>query len=226
MPTHKVYSKYAGIGNDVLQTDRISLKAKGLLGYLVSKPEGWQFSSVRIANEIKESKKTIQSVLRELELDGLLLREKLANGRVLYHVYSSYELLKEPKVDNDSEQELLRAKMGHISKNFLIEKKRERGSRSASLRSDSVKGISKGVGAKSTTNGFDKSVEHARFMEALRKPGFMRQFVRMEMEGAWITEREILLSAKKCFAFQCKKQESPNDWGATLYLWLSNERWE
>lgn len=123
MPTHKIYSKYAGIGNDILQTNRISLKAKGLLGYLISKPEGWDFSSIRIADEIKESKKTIQSILRELESDGLLIRERLANGRILYHVYSSYELLKEPEVDNDSEQELLRAKMGHISKQDNINKK-------------------------------------------------------------------------------------------------------
>lgn len=125
MPTHKIYSKYAGIGNDVLQTNRISLKAKGLLGYLISKPEGWEFSSIRIAEEVKESKKTVQSILRELELDGLLRRERLANGRILYHVFSSYELLIEPEVDNDSEQEWLRARMGHISNKENTNNKKE-----------------------------------------------------------------------------------------------------
>lgn len=100
MPTHKVYSKYAGLGNDVLQCRNLSLKAKGLLGYLVSKPEGWSFSAKRIAKEIKEGYEAILSGMKELETVGLLVREKVANGRVLYHVYSSYELLNSPESDN------------------------------------------------------------------------------------------------------------------------------
>ncbi len=100
MPTHKVYSKYATIGNDVLQTNKISLKAKGLLAYLISKPEGWQFSARRMALELKEGRESILSGLAELETAGLLRREKTANGRVFYHVYSSYELQKTPESGN------------------------------------------------------------------------------------------------------------------------------
>lgn len=131
MPTHKIYSKYAGIGNDVLQTDRISLKAKGLLGYLVSKPGGWNFSTRRIANEIKEGRDSIIAGLKELESEGLVRREKLANGRVLYHVYSSYELLNEPESGNPTVGKPHRGKTPPISKQEIY-KKRERGEKSLS----------------------------------------------------------------------------------------------
>lgn len=199
MPTHKVHSKYAATGNDVLQTNRISLKAKGLLGYLISKPEGWDFSSVRIANEIKESTKTIQTILRELELDGLLIREKLLNGRVLYHVYSSYELLKEPMVDNDSESKLLRAKMGDISKPFLIEKKRER----ESLSDASLSSLRSLV--------FGGEGEHD-----------------LELLSSLATEFEVKPAAaqyvaKKYFLSCDDKSKKPT--GAGLRLWLTREKW-
>jgi biotin operon repressor len=123
MPTHKIYSKYAGIGNDVLQTDRISLKAKGLLGYLISKPEGWDFSAKRIASEIKDGREAIWSAMKELESDGLIIREKQANGRVIYHVYSSYELLNEPNSGNASQVKTQSGKIRAIYNPSLLVKK-------------------------------------------------------------------------------------------------------
>lgn len=198
MPTHKIYSKYAGIGNDVLQTNRISLKAKGLLGYLVSKPEGWNFSSVRIAKEIKESKKTIQSILRELELDGLLKRERKLKGRVLYHVFSSYELLKEPLVDNDSESKLLRVEKGHISKTRVLEKKRERGSQ---LTRDEI------------------NQQYQLMTDALTP-----KFIERAKKIAWVNETDIRQAAEKCFAYHLKEGKIPADWGGALYYWMSSEK--
>jgi predicted transcriptional regulator len=126
MPTHKIHSKYAGIGNDVLQTNRISLKAKGLLGYLVSKPEGWDFNGDRISREIKEGRDSVYNTLKELERDGLIEREKQADGRVIYHIYSSYELL---EVANDGLAKLGKSQVGKtrsISNPSFKEKKRER----------------------------------------------------------------------------------------------------
>lgn len=72
------------VANEVLYRRDISLKAKGLFSYLFSKPDGWDFAADRIASECKETRNTIQAVLRELETARLLLREKQSSGRVEY----------------------------------------------------------------------------------------------------------------------------------------------
>lgn len=105
MPTHKVHSKYAAVGNDVLQSDQITLKAKGLLAYLISKPEGWDFAAKRMEKELLESYPTLLKILAELEGCRLLRREKLPNGKVLYHVFSSWELLEKPELNNATVKE-------------------------------------------------------------------------------------------------------------------------
>lgn len=127
MPTHKIYSKYASVGNDVLQSNTLSLKAKGLLGYLVSKPEGWDFSTRRISEEIKESRPTIISIIQELEEFNLVRREKQTTGRVIYHIYTSFELVK--KHDQAMVKEFHRGKSLPLSnkevkvkKSYLISK--------------------------------------------------------------------------------------------------------
>jgi DNA-binding MarR family transcriptional regulator len=62
------------------------MKAKGMYAYLFSKPGDWDFSSVRIAKEIQEGRKSILSMIKELEKEGLLIRKKLSNGRIEYYI--------------------------------------------------------------------------------------------------------------------------------------------
>ena len=90
----------------------------------------------------------------------------------------------------------------------------------SSLRSQTVKGGSKDEGF------FDKPTEWKRFQAALKEPGFLQQFVKTEVNGLWITESEVRAAAKKCFAYNCELLNAPNDWSATLYLWLTKERFE
>ena len=81
------------VANEVLVRDSISLKAKGMFAYLFSKPDDWDFSAERIASEMKEERKAIQSVLRELEESGLLKRERKQSGRVEYTITHSVETM-------------------------------------------------------------------------------------------------------------------------------------
>lgn len=73
----KIYikEKYGQIPNELLNNDEISLKAKGLFGYLQSKPDGWDFSEERITKKIKEGKTALHSAIKELEEYGYLRRE-------------------------------------------------------------------------------------------------------------------------------------------------------
>ena len=64
------------VPNDLLNDKRISLKAKGLFGYMHSKPNNWSFSAKKIATQCKENVDSIGSGLNELEMYGYLRRVK------------------------------------------------------------------------------------------------------------------------------------------------------
>lgn len=77
---------FAQVKNEVLADPNLSLKAKGLFAYLYSKPDNWDFSGHRMAQECKESKNTIFTVLKELENAGYLERHRLSTGKVKYNI--------------------------------------------------------------------------------------------------------------------------------------------
>lgn len=81
------------VSNRLLSASNLSLKAKGLYSYLCSKPDRWNFSSVRMANELKEGVDGIKNTLSELESVNLLKRRKVKdkNGNwngVIYYLIS------------------------------------------------------------------------------------------------------------------------------------------
>ena len=83
--------RYATIPNDLLNDSSITLKAKGLFGYIQSKPDGWDFSAERIASQLREGLPAIMSSLKELEAKGYLYRERYINElgyrMARYHLY-------------------------------------------------------------------------------------------------------------------------------------------
>lgn len=70
-----ISSRYGVVPNEILNHKEISLKAKGLYGFLQGKPDNWTFSTERIASQIKENEKSIRKTLQELEKFRLLTRE-------------------------------------------------------------------------------------------------------------------------------------------------------
>jgi len=87
---------FAQIKNEVLTDANLSLKAKGLFAYLYSKPNDWDFSGDRMADENLDGRKSIYSALKELEQSGYLTRTKKPDGRVDYHISHH----KKPNVQN------------------------------------------------------------------------------------------------------------------------------
>lgn len=75
---------FTQVPNELLYSSEISLKAKGLWAYMNAKPDGWNFSATRIAEEVKEDRKAILTALRELVASGYLVANKLASGRMEY----------------------------------------------------------------------------------------------------------------------------------------------
>lgn len=95
---------FTQVANAVLNDQNISWGAKGLFSYLFSKPEDWDFSSERIERDGKKgeivngkkersdgNKKSIQKMLKELEMNGYLTRKKQPDGRMNYKLRFSQQ---------------------------------------------------------------------------------------------------------------------------------------
>jgi len=80
------------IANEVLRDPSLSLKAKGLLGQLISHEDGWQLSLKYAETECSDGRYAIRSAITELEEAGYVRREptKGADGLFLgwdFHVF-------------------------------------------------------------------------------------------------------------------------------------------
>ena len=72
------------MSNSILQSNKLSTKAKGMLGTLLSLPDNWDFSVSGLAKKFcKEGKDAVREMLNELEQFGYLVRRQLKgkNGR-------------------------------------------------------------------------------------------------------------------------------------------------
>ena len=64
------------IGNTGLKDKRLTLKAKGLLAYMLSLPDDWTFYETELTKHSKDGRDAIRSALRELEGAGYLVRNQ------------------------------------------------------------------------------------------------------------------------------------------------------
>ncbi len=89
---------YTTMSNYHLRDKRISLKAWGLMSWMLSLPDEWDFTISGIVACTKDGKDSVRSALSELEKAGYLIRdyERDENGR--YDV--NYTLLEEPERKN------------------------------------------------------------------------------------------------------------------------------
>lgn len=83
---------YTVMSNYHFQDKEISLKAKGLLGLMLSLPSNWDYSINGLVAIVKENKAAVQSTLKELEEHKYLKRTRVQDetGRFDY-VYDIYE---------------------------------------------------------------------------------------------------------------------------------------
>lgn len=89
----KKNSGYTAMSNFHLRDRTLSFKAKGLLSFMFSLPESWNYSVKGLVAVSKENLKAIQSALKELEEHGYLVRKKINDiqGRFCYK-YFIYEI--------------------------------------------------------------------------------------------------------------------------------------
>lgn len=95
------------MSNYHLRDKRLSLKAKGLLSYMLSLPNDWDYSLAGLCSICKEGKDAIRSTLKELKEYKYLIIKKSRNSKgffeYTYFIYEEPQELKEsssPNINN------------------------------------------------------------------------------------------------------------------------------
>ena len=86
---------YTVMSNYIFAKDKLSLKAIGLFCYMVSRPEGWNFSERGLASQLKDGKASIASALKELKEKKYIKMEPYQKdklGRMIGSAYYLYQI--------------------------------------------------------------------------------------------------------------------------------------
>ena len=78
MTTYRIADRrrWTSVSNGLIEDGSISFRARGLLVWLLSKPDGWSVRSEVIAAATTEGRDAVRSALNELEKAGYIKREK------------------------------------------------------------------------------------------------------------------------------------------------------
>ena len=92
-------TNFTMISNTGLKDKNMSWKAKGLLAYMLSLPDDWQFYESELTNHCTDGKDSTRTALKELEKNGYLVRkQKRANGGKFAQV--DWVIYDEPVTEN------------------------------------------------------------------------------------------------------------------------------
>ena len=96
--TDKNQNNFTQVDNNLIKDNTISCGAKGILLYLLSKPDDWQFYEADIEKHFTDNIKVIRRYIKELMVKGHIHRDKIRNtdGRFTYN-YNIYEI---PRLSN------------------------------------------------------------------------------------------------------------------------------
>ena len=84
---------YTVMSNYHLQDKKLSLKAKGLLSYMLSLPDDWDYSLKGLTIGCKDGLDNVRTAVLELEEHGYVRRQKVRNarGQIIDYDYQVYE---------------------------------------------------------------------------------------------------------------------------------------
>src|SRR5258705_9259654 len=72
---HKHNGSFTIVPNAIFNDDRLSLAAKGLLGYLLSRPRNWEVRHDQLQRKLDVGRKLLSNLLNELKEVGYLERD-------------------------------------------------------------------------------------------------------------------------------------------------------
>lgn len=61
------------VKTEMLQSKELTLREKGLLSYMLSRPDGWDLSIKELSSELNETEYAIRNALKGLQTKGYLM---------------------------------------------------------------------------------------------------------------------------------------------------------
>ena len=95
----KRVNPYSQIDNKMINDERLKAESLGVLVYLISKPEDWTISMKQLQNRFNFGREKMQSVTKNLEECGYLIRVKPQNEYGQF-IGTSWHVTDEPTNDN------------------------------------------------------------------------------------------------------------------------------
>lgn len=99
---HKKNGDFFIMHKSVVETSKLSYKAKGILAYLLSKPDNWKVYLSDVENHSTDGRQAIQSGIKELEDAGYIYRKPakdLETGKLTGWEWNVYETPSDGKTD-------------------------------------------------------------------------------------------------------------------------------
>ncbi|ERM91922.1 hypothetical protein O163_08215 [Caldanaerobacter subterraneus subsp. yonseiensis KB-1] len=85
---NKEKGNFTQVDNAIIYDKKISLSAKAVMIYMLSKPDTWRFYTTEIEESLVVNRRTLNKALKELEENGYLKREKFGR-QYIWHVYEA-----------------------------------------------------------------------------------------------------------------------------------------
>jgi len=120
----KKETNYTVISNVFLRDERMSLKCKGLLAYLLSLPNDWKLYVSELKDRHRDGITAIYSALKELEELGYLKRERVREkGRIqgIEYLISETPNLENLNVENQALLNTNTNKVNTLQNNYIID---------------------------------------------------------------------------------------------------------
>ena len=85
---------FTTVANEFICDPRLSAKAKGILLYLLSKPDDWETKLVDIVNHMADGLDSIRSGIKELKNRGHIIQRSVRDekGRITHWEFTVFEI--------------------------------------------------------------------------------------------------------------------------------------
>lgn len=109
---------YTVMSNFHLRDKNLSLKAKGLMSFMLSLPDDWNYSVEGLVSVCKEGREAIQSSLKELEENKYLVRTLIHNNQGKFEY--DYDLYEQPQTEQPQTEKPLTVNRTQLNTNKQI----------------------------------------------------------------------------------------------------------
>lgn len=100
---------FTQVPNEIINDKSVSLKAKGLYLYFISKPDQWDFSLNGMCSQLKEGKESLLSAIDELCKYGYMRKTKVRNGSK--QGVNDYDIFESPYFPSESGNQSLETRV-------------------------------------------------------------------------------------------------------------------